>query len=139
GRLNGVVTPLYTGFHVAGKLFGCLSGRTVAIDRYSRSGRPSQDLVDGQSTLLSQDIPQRTIYRTDGRGLESTANPEGVPIHLLPVILDGGGVFTDKVLFIVQNRLSYRQVAPFHNRFRDPGDPFVGLNPHDNRVPEVDP
>ena len=100
----------------------------VAADPLARLA--AEQRVDGLAAVLAGDVPERDVDRAE-RAADGRAHEMGVPVEVLPVVLDPEGVLADQVAGPdVDDPLGRLRVAP-DARLADADDPAVGRDPHE--------
>ena len=102
------------------------------------SHRSAQQAIDRLAERFARDIPQGLVDATDGAGLHDPVAPPIKTLHLLPLVRNTCGIFTDQVGTDVLHDGRYDGLIELlRRRFAVTVDSFIGIDAHKNPIAAV--
>lgn len=89
---------------------------------------PAEQLVDGQSAALAENVPEREFNSRDCRAFDHAAAPEFLSLHDLTEVLNACRVFAGQQIFEIAEQGNDGVCITSERRFAESGDSLIGVN-----------
>jgi len=111
-----------------------LAAAQVVVHAHAVAHRATQQLIDGNSQALAEDVPARLLDAADRAHRDDAAGKEGVTVHALHQVLDAARIISGDERLQVGDRAGDGAGFPFERGFAPPDQIFVGLDLDKNPV-----